>query len=360
MHLLDKYLFQQFFKNFFLILCALISIYFLIDFFERIDNFMDADKPMGIVIKYFLLKIPAMADMIFPVCLLLAGVITLGILTHNQEYMALKAGGVSTFRICMPLFTVSLLLTVGSLFMAEWVLPKTLVETNRIWYSEVINRIPKGIIRNGRIYHRGEYGLYSFIRKDPNSNIFEQFSYAQWDKDYNLSRYVTAQKAQWRENQWTLWDGQIKSPSFDDPKKPAVTLFKKQIIVLPDSPNDFFVPSYKVKEQSISSLLHQARLSKTDNQQAWLDFNSRLSFVFIGLPLVLLGLPVLLVLSQKWGRDLTLAIPICCGLAFAAWGWWSTSQSMARAYNINPLVSAWSIHLFVSLLGIWLLRRQDA
>lgn len=360
LNLLDRYLFQQFLKNFAFVLCALISIYVLVDFFERIDNFMEAEKSMEIVLKYFLLKIPFMADMIYPVCILLAGVITLGILNHNHEYMALKAGGVSTFRVCLPLLTMSLLLTVGSLCMAEWVLPKTLVETNRIWYEDVINRTPKGIIRNGKIYHKGARGIYTFTRPNPKKNVFQDFSYAEWDKSYNLSLYVTAKKAQWQDNQWTLWNGQVKKLSLKDQKKPAVTLFKKELFALPENPEDFFVPSYKVNEQAISALLKHARNKETDTRQAWIDFNGRLSFVFIGFPLILLGLPILLILNQKWGRDLSLAIPASCGLAFAAWGWWSTTQSLARAYNINPFISAWSVHLTVGVLGLWLLLRQDA
>lgn len=358
--LLDRYLFQQFLKIFALVLCALVSIYFLVDFFERIDNFMAAGKSMGIVVKYFLLKLPAMADMIYPVCLLLAGVTTLGILNHSHEYLALKAGGISTFRICLPLLAISLLLTVVSLCLAEWVLPKTLAETNRIWYEEIINRVPKGIIRNDRIYHKGSRGIYSFTRPDPNKNIFQQFSYAEWDANYNLSLYLTAQVAQWQNNKWTFWNGQIKKPSEAAPGKHSVTLFPQQVLALPESPDNFFVPSYKAQEQALSALLTQARANKTDPQQAWIDFNSRFSFVLLGLPLVLLGLPVLLILNQKWGRDLSLAIPASCGLAFAAWGWWSTSLSLAKAYGINPFISAWSIHLLISVLGLWLLFRQDA
>ena len=40
MILLDRYIFMQFFKNIMLVLAALVTIYLLIDFFERIDNFI--------------------------------------------------------------------------------------------------------------------------------------------------------------------------------------------------------------------------------------------------------------------------------------------------------------------------------
>ena len=77
MTLLDRYLLKQFIKNFLLVLISLVSIYLLIDFFEKIDNFSDAGKPTSLAIKYLLLKIPIIYDQLLPVCILLAGIITL-------------------------------------------------------------------------------------------------------------------------------------------------------------------------------------------------------------------------------------------------------------------------------------------
>ena len=58
MILLDRYLFKQFTKIMMLVLTALVAIYLLIDFFERIDDFIQAQKSFSLAIKYFLLKIP--------------------------------------------------------------------------------------------------------------------------------------------------------------------------------------------------------------------------------------------------------------------------------------------------------------
>ena len=53
MILLDRYLFKQFAKNLLLVLAALLTIYLLIDFFERIDDFVERDKSLGLAAKYF-------------------------------------------------------------------------------------------------------------------------------------------------------------------------------------------------------------------------------------------------------------------------------------------------------------------
>jgi lipopolysaccharide export system permease protein len=68
---------------------------------------------------------------------------------------------------------------------------------------------------------------------------------------------------------------------------------------------------------------------------------------------------VLLISYQKWGRDLSIAIPASCGLAFVAWGLWGALQSLARADYINPLLAAVIIHLLFGGAGLFLLHKQN-
>ena len=91
---LDIYIINQFLRNIATIMAALIAIYLLIDFVEKYDNFAEKGKPIGLVLKFFLLNIPFILDQMGPVCILLAGVITLGILNHSNELIALKASGI--------------------------------------------------------------------------------------------------------------------------------------------------------------------------------------------------------------------------------------------------------------------------
>jgi len=359
MPLLDRYLFTQFIKNFLMVLCALTSIYFLVDFFERVDNFMESQKSLGLAMKYFFLKIPFMMDMIYPVCILLAGVVTMGLLHHNREFLALKAGGISVLRISRPLMAASLLLTLGAVCMAEWVLPDTLAETNRIWYEDLHNRIPKGVARKGWFYHRGDKGIYTFIRSNPKTDFFRDFSYTEWDDQYSATLHLFAKTAAWQDGTWTFAQGRIKRGTIKEGVDHAFTFFTKTSLDLPETPAEFFIPEYKSDEQSISQLFEHALQSEEGNTLAWTELHSRLSFLLLGLPLTLLGLAILLVVQRKWGRDLALAIPISCGMAFAAWGWWSTAQSMAKAAYLPPAVAAWSVHLLIGGLGLWLLKRQD-
>ncbi len=358
MKILDRYLILQFARNLLLVLGGLLAIYLLVDFFERIDNFLAAGRGVGLATKYLLLKVPFIYEQMIPVSILLAGIITLGVLNHHHEFMALKASGIPVTRIVRPLFTATLLAIALTLAISQWVLPPTMAKADRIWYEEINHNTPKGIERNGRIYFRGAEGIYSFVKPAPHQNRFDDFSYVTWDQNFRLATLLTASHATWEQGTWTFYDGQFKS--MQPNQQHTVELFAKRTVPLPEKPEDFFIPAYKAQEKSLSQMLTAATASGSPlGSEAWLLLHKKLSYLFLGLPLLLLGLPVLLAMHRTRGRDLALAIPVSCGLAFAAWGLWSATQAMAQAAYLPPVLASWSIHLVGGGVGFYLIRRHD-
>lgn len=362
MNILSRYILRQFAKNMLLLVLSFIAIYILIDFFEKIDNFLEKGKPMALVAKFFLLSIPFVIEQMGPVCILLAGVVTLGVLNHSNELTALKAGGVSLKQITAPIIGGGIIATLLLMTLSQFVLPKTAAQTDRIWNKEVKGKVPLGIYRNGRYYYQGDGTFYSFARPDPSSNEFAFFSYATWNEKYELRSLVAAELAFWQNNAWVLLNGQAQAAE-DDGGGFRSEIFNSRGFRFAQKPADFFVPQYHNYELSLLELYREAlrgKQSPEDRALAWAQFYGRISYILLGLPLLLLGLPLLLTVYQKWGRDLSLAVPVSCGMAFVCWGIWAILQSLAKANYLNPLAAALSIHLAVGAAGLFLLLREDA
>jgi len=358
MTLLDRYLIGRFTRNFFLVGGTLMTIYLLVDFFEKVDNFVEAGRSAGLTLQYLLLKIPLILTQLMPVCLLLAAVITLGVLNHQHELLALKAGGLSLRRIVSPILAATLLFTALNLAANEWILPETIGAANRIWYEEVKRTKAQGIVRHGQVFYKGRNGIYTFRRPDENAMTFADFSYTTWDSGYALEQQLTASRASWHDKHWILENGRnkIRLPGGGY----RVTNFDRQEFSLPDQPKDFFIPAYKEEETPISSNFREAREAPPDlSRAARIKLNLQLSYIFLGLPLVLLGLPILIIINQRWRRDLSVAIPISCIMAFTAWGWWSAAQALLKVYPLDPLLTSWSLHLVAGGLGLFILKKQD-
>lgn len=360
MNLLNRYILKQFGKNILLLALSFIALYILIDFFEKIDNFMEKGKPMVLVGKFFLLSIPFVVEQMGPVCILLAGVVTLGVLNNSNELTALKAGGISLKQITGPIIAAGLAATLLLLALSQFVLPRTAAITNRIWHREVKGQMPLGIYRSGRYYYQGEDNFYSFARPDPAKTEFTFFSHASWNKKYELQTLIAAEQAVWQNGEWMLYNGQVQFAQGKD--NFTTEVFDIRSFPFKEKPADFFLPRLRSSELSILELYRDAlrdKQSKEEQAAAWADFYGRVSYILLGLPLLLLGLPLLLIVYRKWGRDLSLAVPTSCGMAFACWGIWAILQSLAKAAYLNPLAAALSVHLVVGTLGLFLLLRED-
>lgn len=361
MNLLNRYLLSQFLKYFFTVNAGFCAIYLLVDFFEKIDNFTNAGKPMSLAIEYFLLTIPFVVDQLGPVIILLSGVIALGILNHTNELTALKAGGVPLRLIIKPLLFGAVLFTMLFVAAAQWLLPATIARTNNIWFEQIKGKVPLGIMRNNRYYYKGKNGFYSFGWPDPKQYTFNNFSYSRWDEKSNIETLTTAAYASWHEenNSWVLNVGQVQQQ--EDDNNYRITNFISTKLKLPERPEDFLVPPNKSAEQSLTDLYLEISRSEADHEirEASTHFLGRVSYLFLGIPLLLLGLPILLYSYRKWGRDLSIAIPVSCGLAFIAWGIWGALQSLAIAGYVPPIVAAVSIHIIFSITGVVLLIKND-
>jgi len=357
-NILDKYLLQQFGRNLVLVLAAFAAIYVLVDFFERIDNFIDAGKSTSLALRYLVLKVPSIVEQLMPVCILLAGILTLGLLSYNNELIALQAGGVSAIRVMAPIAAGGLLCTFVVLAAWQWLLPATVSANNRIWYEEVQHKVPQGIYRHPRFYYKGEKGFYTYMEYDPQEMRFGNFFYSAWDDEYHLAVSIYAKTATWQQEKgWYFQEGQLKTRTADGDY--SVEMFAGVSYNLPDTPSELFIPEYKDMELSLAGLYREAGASMKRGDPAKLQvFHGRLSSIFLGLPLLLVGLPMVLLVHRKWGRDLSLAIPASCVLAFLAWISWGALQSLAKAGYIHPALASWFIHFLVAGAGIYAIRKQ--
>jgi lipopolysaccharide export system permease protein len=360
MPLLTRYLLAQFVRHFLTLNVAFVSLYMLIDFFEKFDEFSEAGKPMLLIINFFMLNVPYIVDQLSPVLILLSGVITLGILNSNNELLALKAGGIPLRTIIKPILLGSTAATILFILAAQFLLPKTISTTNDIWFEQVRGKVPLGIFRNGRYYFKGKEGFYSFQWPDKQRQIFKDFSYSTWDENYNVKRLIDAKFADWVPPIWVLKTGQIIEQ--DESQSFVSKPFKIFTQRLPESPDDFLVPEYESAEMSLTGLFGSIgkRDLPSEKVAARTEFYGRISYLLLGIPLLLLGLPILILSYQRWGRDLSIAIPVSCFMAFVAWGLWGALQSFAKNGYILVIPAAFSVHIIFSLIGIFLLRRQDS
>ena len=105
---------REFLWAFALTLGAFIAIYVIADFFDRFDTFLRHDASGGAIVRYFLFKIPLVVTQATPLAVLTGGIVGLGLLARQHEFVALRACGVSIWQMITPLLALAALISVAA------------------------------------------------------------------------------------------------------------------------------------------------------------------------------------------------------------------------------------------------------
>ena len=121
--LLDRYIARSYFKNFAMVLVAFWALFVLVSFMDLFDDIQHNRVKGAVVFHYYGFKSPEILHLLTPVAVLVAVLITFGVMARQNEITAMKAAGISVYRAVLP--TIVLAFATGILMFeaAEYVLP---------------------------------------------------------------------------------------------------------------------------------------------------------------------------------------------------------------------------------------------
>ncbi|HMZ56656.1 MAG TPA: LptF/LptG family permease, partial [Nitrospira sp.] len=97
MTILFRYMLREYVKIFGMCFSGLMTIYLVIDFFEKVRRFLRYDAHALDVLAYFVLKMPAISYQIAPLAVLMATLLTIGLLSRSHEITAMRSCGISLY-----------------------------------------------------------------------------------------------------------------------------------------------------------------------------------------------------------------------------------------------------------------------
>ena len=122
--ILDEYVMGSFLRNFALVLAAITVLFLIFTFFELVGDIIRFRTPLVTVGDYLLNLIPYILYNMAPLCSLVAVLITFGTLSRTSELTAMKATGVSLYRIVVPILVLAGLLAASLFAFDELYLPQ--------------------------------------------------------------------------------------------------------------------------------------------------------------------------------------------------------------------------------------------
>jgi lipopolysaccharide export system permease protein len=141
MSILSRYLIRLHLGPFLFALGALTGLMLLNQVAKRLGDLLGKGLPWGVIVEVFALSIPFIVAMTLPMAGLVAVLYATSRLAADSEVTALRAGGVSLWRLLRPLLVAGTVLTLIAFAFSDHILPRTNHKL-RTLYSDIARKKP--------------------------------------------------------------------------------------------------------------------------------------------------------------------------------------------------------------------------
>jgi len=357
MNILTKYFCREFLKILVICLLTLIFMYLMIDFFERVDNFIESNVPKHMMLTYFAYKIPYICVQMLPPACLIAVIIMFSVMKKNKEIISLKISGLNIWKFTQPIIIISLFVATGLFLFSEIIVPYTSSRSNEIWRMQVQKRNQKLYYGRDHIWYKGSGCIYWIRHFDKEGMVMRNPTFYFFDPSFRLVKRIDASVGVWKHDKWEIKDGIILQAGDDD----GYTLkkFKKIDLDISETPESFVKEEKKPEEMSywhLRRFANRVRQEGYDATKYFVDLNIKISFPFVVVVMVLIGTPIALG-ERKGGAALAVTLGIAlCFLYLVVLG---VSRSLGFSGLLSPVLSAWFANGVFFLLGIYLMTNVD-
>jgi lipopolysaccharide export system permease protein len=154
---------------------------------KYIDDLVGKGLEWNIVAELLLYASFGLVPLAFPLAMLLASIMTFGNLGENYELVAMKASGISLFRIMRPLLVVALIMTSIAFYFSNNILPKTNLEFYALLFS-VKQQKPEMVVKEGVFTNDMPKYSIKVERKGKNNNmLYDVMIYDHSNNDGNVN-----------------------------------------------------------------------------------------------------------------------------------------------------------------------------
>ncbi len=357
MSILDRYLIKEILKHFGIVLSAAVIIYLAVDFFENVDKFMEAGLPISRILQFFQLKLPLIIVQITPVGILLAVLITFGLMNKNNEIIALKSGGMSVYHFLRPILVLGVFFSVAFFILSEVVVPITVSKANEIWRFEVRKYAVTTERKN--IWIKGHRSISYISYYNPQDKTISGITHNRFDEQFRLTRRIDAARGKYQKGQWIFYDVMeqrldIQTGSYE------VNFLDQQAEDLDFSPEDLKNVAKKSEEMNSKELYRYIQDVESEGYDATpyrVDLHSKFALPMSCLIVCLIATSITLRKTTREG----LSMSITYGMVVVFLYWIAQSFCVSLGYGgmLPPFIAAWVANFIFGCFAVFNFLNAD-
>ncbi len=352
--LMDIYVLRRFSFHFGVLMAAFVFLFETFTFFELLDDIARQRVPFLIVIDYFRYLVPYLLYQLTPLAALVAVLVTLGVMSKNNELVAFKASGISLYRIALPLLLAGVALTGAMVLLDDTYLPYANQRQDAL-RNQIKGRPAQTYTRPQRWIFGENSKIYNYDLFDPEQNLFGGLNVIELDPaTFEIRRRVFASRAQWSDSQkmWHLESGWARD--FSGGTVAKYDQFK--VIALPEltEPPTYFNrevrQAFQMNWRELGRYIDGLHRAGFDVSTLTVQWHKKFAYPLIAPISMLLAIPFAILVGTRGAVG---GVALGVGIGIVYWSVAALLEAMGGVGQLPTLFAGWSPDLIFFFLGLY-------
>src|SRR5437660_2081399 len=292
-HIIDRYLVREYIAFMGIGLAVAAALFIVIDLVKTLDKYLRVKPPLMYILEHFAYRLPAALHDGLPVVMLVATIFLFLTLSRYHELTALKAAGVSLYRVSAPVLGVGLVVAIGAGLFQELALPVLNERGDEVDRVKIRGQAPRHLQSRQRLWVRSaDTRFYRVELLNPGTNDLYGVTILELDREFRLTGRLDARRAHWTAGGWELSEGAYREIGPEG--KVQTVAFGLHALDLKEELEDFLRIQKPVSTMSFWELrdyIGQLEAAGFQIRKYLVELYSKLSFPLVNLVMVLVAIP---------------------------------------------------------------------
>jgi LPS export ABC transporter permease LptF/LPS export ABC transporter permease LptG len=359
--LLDDLILRDFLVYLGMILGTFLVLLLVFTFFELLGDIIRNRVPLIMVASYLVNVTPYFIYNSAHFSVLLAVLVTFGLMQKSNEITAMKATGVSIYRAILPVLVIAAVIAVGLFFFEQFYLPHANKRQDAL-RNQIKGKPAQTYLRPDRKWIFGRHStIWYYEVYDADQNRFGGVSIFEFDpKTFELTKRIYAARAHWSDtlDKWVFEQGWVREfrgtaivsyepfsadvRTFAELTEPP-TYFKKEV-----------KQSSEMNYEELRQYIHDLQQSGFDVVRLRVQLQKKFAFPLITLVMAVLAVPFALSTGK---RGALAGVATAIGIAVVYFVASGLFEAMGNASQLPPALAAWSPDVLFALAGGYLILK---
>jgi LPS export ABC transporter permease LptF/LPS export ABC transporter permease LptG len=357
--LLDDYVLRDLVGYFVMIVASLLMLSLVFTLFELIGDILRNQVSPWVVAEYLLNVTPYFLYNIAQYGVLLAVLITLGLMQRSNEVTALKATGISIYRIIIPVLLAGAAVAACLFVSDQFYLPHANKRQDAL-LNKIKGKPPQTYLNPYRRWIFGQHStIYYYQLFDSERNQFGDLSVFQFNpSNFQLVNRIHAGRAHWEErlNRWICEEGWQRS--FQNSAIQDFHTFDVSTFTSVSEPPTYFKKevrqSLEMNYEQLLRYIHDLQQSGFEVVRLKVQLQKKLAFPVITFVMGVLAIPFALSAGKR-GAVAGVATAIAIAVVYSVVS--GLFEAMGNISQLPPVLAAWSPDVIFALVGGYLILK---